>query len=347
MFEAGSAVRNHAEAGYDVILWKAYAVRCEYHTKVGEQRTYTYSDDEIMQRPASEPIDPTRSLKGVGGLLQKYDTMRQAVDEAHKAGVSIYGWARISNEFSKPNHQFSATTPFHLSHPSSFQVYKDGTPTPRLSFACPKVRRHKTDILCEIASHGMDGICIDVLRHPLMAQYDLPLVEAFIEKTGRDPRELENDGGEEWLRFRAEPFTQFLREARAALDRQAGKRYPLMVRTVDQEWRNLHVGCDVETWMAEGLVDEIIFGPHCATADNYPERLDLAPYLAMKQGDVRIYGQAWRYGSGIHAEVMARDLYDQGADGIAFYESNMSVYLPSIRDRLWKFSRPQSLCAEA
>jgi len=28
-----------------------------------------------------------------------------------------------------------------------------------------------------------------------------------------------------------------------------------------------------------------------------------------------------------------------GADGVAFYESNMSVYLPTIRDRRWRFSR--------
>jgi len=343
MFEAGSAVRRHAEAGYDVILWKAYAVRCEYHTKVGEQRSYSYSDAEIMERPADDPVDDERSKRGVGGLLLQYDTMRQAVEEAKKVGLSIYGWARISNEFSKMNHQFSATTPFHLAHPEARQIYKGGSPAPRLSFAFPEVRQHKVDILCEIASYGMDGICIDVLRHPLMAQYDQPLVDSFKEKTGRDPHEEENDVGEDWLRFRSEPFTQFLREARAALDRQEGRRYPLMVRTVDQPWRNLHIGCDVETWVAEGIVDEIIFGPHCATADNYPETLDIDSYLKLCAGKVKVYGQVWRYGSGLHAEVMARELYEQGADGVAFYESNMSVYLPTIRDRLWKFSRPETL----
>jgi hypothetical protein len=272
--------------------------------------------------------------------------MRQAVDEAHRVGLSIYGWARIGNEFSKPNHQFSATTPFHLAHPDAFQVYKSGSKAPRLSFAFPEVRHHKVAILCEIASYGMDGICIDVLRHPMMAQYDVPLVEAFKAKTGRDPRQEENDAGEDWLRFRAEAFTQFLREARAALDRQAGRRFPLMVRTVDQVWRNLHIGCDVGKWVEEGLVDEIIFGPHCATAENYPEKLDLTPYLAMSGGRIRVYGQVWRYGSAIHAEAMAKDLYEQGADGVALYESNMSVYLPSVRDRLWKLSRPETLGVE-
>lgn len=337
LFEAGSAVRRHAEAGYDAIVWKAYAVRCEYHTRIGEQRTYSYADNETPSRVDERP------LSGVGALLKKYDTMRQAVDEARKVGVRIYGWARISNEFSRPNHQFSATTPFHRAHPEAVQRNRDGAPACRLSFAYAEVRRHKIAILCEIAAYGMQGVCIDVLRHPPMADYDLPLVEEFLRKTGRDPRQMENDGDEEWLRFRCEAFTRFLREARAALDRQAGGRYPMLVRTEDQAWRNLQIGCDVQRWIEENLVDGIIFGPHCAGAADYPEEMDLRPYIEMAAGRVNIYGQVWRYGSGNHAEVLAKDLYRQGVDGVAFYESNATVLRPSLRERIWRFSRPEYL----
>ncbi|MBI4023855.1 MAG: hypothetical protein HY360_02675 [Verrucomicrobia bacterium] len=340
-FEAGSAVRRHAEAGYNLIVWKAYAVRCEYHTKIGEQRTHSYADNEILG--GNQPVDSIKPLTGVGRLLQQYDTMRQAADEARKVGVEIYGWARISNEFSKPNHQFSATTPFHKSHPEAIQRNRDGSPTPRLSFAYPDVRRHKIEILCEIASYGMHGVCVDVLRHPPMAAYDLPLVEEFLNKTGRDPRQMENDGEEEWLRFRCGAFTRFLREARAALDRQADRRYPLIVRTDDQLWRNLHIGCDVEQWINEKLVDGIIFGPHCGGAADYPEEMDLTPYIGMAQGRVKIYGQVWRYGSGNHAEMLAKNLYRQGVDGVAFYESNATVSRPSLRERIWRFGRPDCL----
>ena len=93
--------------------------------------------------------------------------------------------------------------------------------------------------------------------------------------------------------------------------------------------------------MSEGLVDEVIFGPHCASAANYPHEMDLAPYLQMADGRAKVYGQVWRYGSGIHAEALARRLYEQGVDGVAVYESNMSVCLPSIRDRLPSLKRPR------
>jgi hypothetical protein len=341
-FEAASAIRRHAEAGYDMVMWKAYAVRCEYHTKVGEQRTITYSDAEIAKRAAGEAIDPARGMRGVGGLLQKYDTMRQAVDEAKKLKLPIFGWARINNEFSKPNHQFSATTQFHKDHAEMVQRYRDGSPAPRLSFAYEEVRQHKREILCEIAGYGMDGILIDILRHPPMALFDAPLVEAYQRRTGRDPRTMENDGDESWLRFRCEPFNQFLRETREALDKQAGRRYPLWIRTMDQPFRNLVAACDVETWLAEGLVDGIIFGPHIATGDNYPDAIDLQSYLKLAKGKAQVFGQVWRMGAATQAEALAADLYRQGVDGVALYESNLTVTLTALRERLWRFGRPGS-----
>lgn len=350
-FEAGSAIRRHAEAGYSAVMWKAYAVRCEYYTRIGEQRTYTYTDDEIEQRAAGEQIDLSRSRKGIGGLLEQYDTMRQAVDEAHKVGLPIFGWARISNEFAKLNHQFSPTTPFHLAHPDAFQRERDGTLTPQLSFAYPEVRQHKVDILCEIAAYGMDGIMVDILRHPPMARFDLPLVEAYREETGRDPRQMDGDGDEAWLRFRSGVFTQFLREARAALDAQAGRRLPIWIRTVEHPWRNLLIGCDVDTWVEQRLVDGIIFGTHCGTAVDYPEQIDLRHYvdLAQKHGHgsdrVQVFGQVWRYGPGVQSEYLAKGLYSQGVDGVALYESNATVAFPTMRQRIWRMARPEYLRA--
>ena len=48
----------------------------------------------------------------------------------------------------------------------------------------------------------VDGLMIDVLRHPPMVQYDKPLVDAFIAQTGEDPRQMDGHGTEAWLRFR-------------------------------------------------------------------------------------------------------------------------------------------------
>jgi hypothetical protein len=280
-----------------------------------------------------------------------YDTLRQAVDEAKKIGIEFYGWVRINNEQNEYKGSggadgsglFGPTTPFHLAHPEKRMIRKDGGMTPRLSFAYPEVRRHKIDIICEVAAYGVDGICIDVLRQPPMVEYDLPLVEEFKSRTGQDPREMPGHGTEEWLRFRCEAFTQFLRETRAAIDKETGRRLPLMVRTFDQPWRNLQAGCDVEKWLDERIVDSILFAPHLPTANNSPTSLDLRDYIQLAKGRAPVFGQVWRYGSIQDAEILARDLYKQGVHGVAIYESEVAVQRPSMWENLWRFRRPECL----
>lgn len=338
-YEAGSAIRRHADMGYTAVMWKSFAVRCEYPTKIGEVRSWSYSKEAAVKSDGGADCN-----HGIAKLLAKYDTMRQAVDVAHEVKIPIYGWARVNNEFSNKEHHFGPTTWFHKENPDKFQKSKDGRDLCKLSFAFPEVRKHKIDILCEIAAYGMDAIFIDVLRHPPLVQFDQPLVDAYLDKTGNDPRQMPGDGDEDWLRFRAEhSFTTFLREAKQALSRQAGRNLPLVVRTVDQAWYNLLIGCDVDTWIDQGIVDGIVFAPWCASANNYPEKLDLRPYINRSKGRIKIYGQTWRYGSGIHAESMAKDLYNQGVNGIALYESNATVAMQSMRDRLWRFARPEYL----
>jgi len=320
---AACAVRRHAEMGFDLIMWEAgNGTICEYPTKVGKPR-----DDD----------------NPVVALLREYDVMRQAVDEAKRVGIPIYGWSRLLRD---PNRQegVAPPTPFHAAHPEMVQTDKDGRPSWKLSFAFPEARRYMIDMLCEIAAYGMDGIFVDILRHPPVVRYDLPLVDAFQEQTGVDPRDMPGDGTEEWLRFRCATFTQFLHDLRTALDAQNdGRRYPIIVRTVDRPWRNLQIGCDVDRWLAEGVLDGLILAPHCPSGDNYPEHLDLRPYVAQAKGRTSIYGQVWRCSSGVQAEAMAADLSAQGVHGVVFYESNLAVARPSLRQRMWRFGHP-SLC---
>lgn len=320
-FEAGSCVRQHHDAGFNAIIWKAFKVLCEWHTNIGVRRDM-----------------------GV-----EYDTLRQAVDEAKMLGMEIYGWMRFNNEESKIGSTFNPVTPFHLAHPHARQLRKDGHPRPRTGFAFPEVRRFKADLVREVAAYGVDGICIDVLRQPPAVEYDLPMVQAYIEKYGEDPRQMPGDGSERWLRFKSEAFTQFLRDCRAVLNdfpRQNRKRMPLIVRTMDQVWRNLQCGCDVEKWLEEDLVDGLIFAAHLPAPDLYPQKLNLTHWLQLAQRTaphVPVYGQVWNCGSVIEAEVLAGDLYAQGVAGIAIYESEFAVARPWVREHLWRFNSPDRL----
>ena len=288
--------------------------------------------------------------------------MRRAVDVAHEIGLPIFGWARISNELTGPT-KFGPTTPFHLAHPEAFQRDRDDRERPRLSFAYPEVRAHKIALLCKIAAYGTDGILVDVLRHPPMASLNLPLVEGFLGPNRPRPPPLPNDGDADWLRYRAGAFTQFLRDARQALDAQTvrapvprpaahppprppRRRFPLWVRTVDQPWRNLVVGCDVDRWLAEGLIDGIIFGPHGATAGDYPEQLDLTAYITpgpprpLSRLHLRP-GLALRLA--LPGPIPRPALYRQGVDGVALYESEATTALATLRPHLWRLGRPAAM----
>ena len=187
----------------------------------------------------------------------------------------------------------------------------------------------------EILERGVDGLMIDVLRHPPMAQYDQPLVDAFMAQTGSDPRRLPGHGTEEWLRFRAMAFADLLRDLRRMMDAQGHAAKPIYVRAMPQPWRLLRDGCDVEAWVREGLVHTFIAGHHCITAPGVPAYYDLAPMRRLLGGRARLIAQVWRSADLHSALALGRQAYDQGADGTAIYESNQFVTLPSYRGAVW------------
>jgi hypothetical protein len=323
---AASAVRRHAEVGFTTLAWKAYAVRCEYWTDVGERRA---------PQPKEWPDGPS-----LGELLLREDTLRSAVEEAKRLAIPLLGWVRISNEMDKPApHPFSPTTPFHLAHPGMRQRRRDGQPTPRLSLAFPEVRRHKAQILAEIVARGVDGLFIDTLRHPPMALFDEPLVERYMTETGDDPCRMEGDGREHWLRFRARhAFTQFLIEARELIEATAGRGVPIYVRVLDQPWANLVAGCDITDWLERGLVQGLVAAPWIAEAHDYPEAIDVKPYVSEAAGRARVWSQVWRYGSMAQALELAKQAYDAGAQGVAVFDSELAILRPNCREGLWRLA---------
>ncbi len=319
---AAESVRVHAEAGFTTIFWKAYAVRCEYHTRIGEMRSSRFQKDRRVS---------------IGNLLEKYDTLDAAVAEAKACGVKMLGWMRINNEFHAREGEwskFGGTTAFHNAHPEMRQRYKNGEFSPRLSFAWPEVRQYLCSLGREILDRGMDGLIIDVLRHPSVVQYDKPIVDEFIRKTGQNPMEMEGDGTEEWLRFRARAFTDLLRDFRNMMNGSGHKDKPIYVRTIPEPWRNLRDGCDVDAWLEEKLVDTIVIGHHCVSGPGHPWQDFSGPMKQLIAGRARLVVQVMRISEMPTALELAREAYKHGADGTAIYESNIVVTLPTQRDAI-------------
>jgi hypothetical protein len=323
---AAEMVRVHAEAGFTTLFWKAYAVRCEYQTKIGDLR--------------SKDLQPEKRIT-VGHLLEKYDTLEAAAAAAAACGIKLLGWMRINNEFaggtSSEWTKFSKVTTFRKNHPELCEREKDGSPSHRLSFAYPEVREYLCSLGSEILDRGVQGLLIDVLRHPPMARYDKPLVDAFVEQTGENPLEMAGDGSEEWLRVKCTAFTDLLRDFRKMMESTGHKDKPIYVRAMPQPWRLLRDGCDVDAWLREGLVDTFVAGHHIIISPGHPTHYDLSPIQGLIDGRARLVAQVAR-NSEIHtARALTRQAYEQGADGIAIYESNAMVEFPHFRDAIREF----------
>jgi len=205
-------------------------------------------------------------------------------DACHEAGLLCYGSLRMNGDY--PASWMGETLPrmlnskFWWQHPEFRVRGPKGEDRTKLSYAFPEVRDFKLRILREVAERDIDGINLDFLRHPPFFGYEEPLIKAFKEKFGQDPRELKADDAR-WSQFRCDIMTGFVRSVRAMLD-EAGKRkgrhLGLSARV---DWREYRAwGCDVERWLKDGLIDYLVLAQH--TLGGY--EFDLAPFVKMARG---------------------------------------------------------------
>jgi hypothetical protein len=123
---------------------------------------------------------------------------------------------------------------------------------------------------------------------------------------------------QDWLRYRAQALTEFMRELRKLLPKK-GKGQKISATVFANEMDNFYYGTDVETWIKEGLVDILIiyFWPEDSIIDfDYYHRI-------RKNSRCEIYPNVmprW-----IKPEEYLRraiHYYQNGADGLAFWDTN-------------------------
>lgn len=207
-----------------------------------------------------------------------FDSLKEAVSIGHELGLEIHAWMTINED----DHGWGWASKFSREHPEFHWVRRDGRAYhSQLSFAFPEVRKYKLDLVREILAYDVDGVFLDWIRtgdirdNPQNENgvanygYETPLVKGFRAKYGVDPHDIDN-GDYRWVRFRAEPITEFMRSVR----REVQKRKPKIVLSAMVHHRWAYRGrieeggaidgslrgilCDVRTWAREGLVDEMV-----------------------------------------------------------------------------------------
>ena len=224
--------------------------------------------------------------------FRTYDAPRLFIDRGHELGMEVYAWLEQAEA-----HGHGWESRFSREHPELLALNRDGqTVRGNLSFGYPEAIEFKLAILREMLEYRFDGVAIDFQkggdhRTPRVdadgvyyAHYDPPIVEAYHAQTGRDPFEIPNNDPE-WLQFRADYITDFLRKARALQKRlypeqdfgvmgiPEGKPLPARVPRVSTSHSGASAAAapaagplegnleDHDTWTRERLVDFLVVTP--------------------------------------------------------------------------------------
>ncbi len=276
------------EAGWTKVHWRVTdGGRSLYNSKL--MRPGGVWDEDSFWSPQTEPDKalfrryyPNYSDEQRLALLKKFaamdyahfDSFAAAIRYGHKIGLEIYAWVTINED----DHGWGLQSEFAKAHPEFRWHKRDGTRYySQLSFSFPEVRKYKLALLKELLSnYNLDGFLLDWIRTGDVRDnpqndsegvanygYEKPNLENFKKRFKKVATEVPNSN-EDWVRLRAEPQTEFMREAHKLIRKQK-KKLPVAAlvghpwhyrgeqNKIDGNLRGLLL--DVKTWAKEGLID--------------------------------------------------------------------------------------------
>lgn len=197
-----------------------------------------------------------------------------------------------------------------------------------LCFGYPEVRAFWMEQVEKCLAAGVDGIDFRIVNHNRTFDWDAfgfnaPIVEAFRERHGVDILHEPFDRAA-WRRLRGAFYTDFLRTASKRL-REAGKAVHAHVSkrmSPPNGYTEMNIHFDWETWIREGLLDEVTL----KTADvrSYPgaQALAMARDLGLKTNFCPYVNGLPRRPDGDRImQHIVREAREAGVDGMILYEN--------------------------
>lgn len=238
----------------------------------------------------------------------RFDPFRSALEYGHRIGLQIHAWVSVNED----DHGWGLQSRFSKAHPEFRWQGRNGKKYhSQLSFSFPEVRQYKLAILNELlTNYQLDGLFLDWIRtgdvrdnpqndHDGVADYGYEMAESFRQHFSKEPEKLPNDDPE-WIRFRAEPQTIFMREARSLVNkRRPGLpvaalighpwHYRGEIDKIDGNLRGLLL--DVPAWARERLIDAIV--PAGYYRDGGNAELAIEAVRKETKGHIDVWTYAW------------------------------------------------------
>ncbi len=268
-----------------------------------------------------------------------FDTLAEAVRYGHSIGLKIHAWLTINED----DHGWGLKSAFAKKHPEFVWHKRDGTPYhSQLSFAFSEVRKYKLALLKELlGNYDLDGLFLDWIRTGDVRDnpqndaqgvanygYEKPNLEMFRKRFKKSALDVRNND-DDWIRLRAEPQTEFMREVRKLVRRQKKKiptcalvghpwHYRGEVNKIDGNLRGLLL--DVKTWAREGLIDSAVAAGYYRDGGN--AEMAAKALQQETEGKVDVWTYAWVPSSVADFDQTAAIAEKVGAKHILFWEAD-------------------------
>lgn len=328
-------VGGQAEIGLRTIGWSIGRSWVEYHTDLpGTTRFPTIPLEE-----AAEVFDRAELYRGRVTMINEHRPLVSALEARELHGVTLLSWLAVQRHYGMSYGGMFASEWFQSNpqwwrwrkyHPRGDEARRESN---AISYYFPEVRRERVDILVDAASRGVDGVLVGCCRQVPMLLYHPEMVAEYTQLTGVDPLTIDATDAERyehWIRWRADFFTQVLRDLRERLtevERQQNRSITVAVRIPSIDLlHNLAAGLDVRRWLEEDLVDQLQLDP----LETWGGRAghDVRPYLELgREHGVTIVGgigATW-VRQPVVALHRARGLLLAGVDGIETYETELEA----------------------
>ncbi|HXA51817.1 MAG TPA: family 10 glycosylhydrolase [Candidatus Acidoferrum sp.] len=248
------------------------------------------------------------------------DPLAEVTRAAHAKGLKVLASLRMIGPQYPMNREPIARARQYWKHPEWAKRDRTGVKLTNWSFAFPEVRQYRLTLMREALSYGIDGLQLHLNRSTPFVYFEEPVVRSFIARYGVDPRPLA-ESDPRWQAHCAGFVTQFVREVRKLVDEKPGRQLGITIygeaHKYDPEPAGFHplrYGCDVETWLREGLADYIMPSPKIDLAllrkwrTLAGDRVHLWPDLMPRTQLPQSYA------------ALAKKYYEAGADGYCTWD---------------------------
>ena len=297
-----------------------------YPSKIG---TIPGEGTQDFFRPLDEEYTKsvkTLIAKGVSPLLVARKAAKQMGQEFHFV-VRPQGFGA-----SMP-YEGAFNSKFYWEHPEWRCIDREGRQAMYMSYAVPEVRRQVLAIIREaVETADPDGVGFFFNRGVPLMLWEKAFAERFKAEYGIEVLKVEAEDSRIYV-LRGKIMTEYLRELRSMLDdlqkSKKGKRYTISASMFTEKRINTAFGLDVETWIKEGLIDQIAV----ASAKTFYDNGDLPPnmeyYRRIVDGTkVKIFPmvKAWditNWNRTAQLDEFCREVlkwYKDGVDGFAVWD---------------------------